>query len=114
MSKISIFHNPRCSKSRQALAILREEGYEPDIILYLEQRLDTATITSVLLKLGLSAADILRRSEAEYKAHFKHITNEDVLISLMVRFPKVIERPIIISDDRAVIGRPPEALRKLL
>ena len=114
MSKISIFHNPRCSKSRKALAILHEEGHEPDIILYLEQTPDTAAIASVLSKLGLSAADILRRGEAEYKAHFKDITDEDELISLMVRFPKVIERPIIISGDRAVIGRPPEAVRKLL
>ena len=114
MSKISIFHNPRCTKSRQALAILRKEGYEPDIILYLEQTLDRATIASVLSKLGLSAADILRRGEAEHKAHFKNIADEDELILLMARFPKVIERPIIISGDRAVISRPPEAVRKLL
>ena len=114
MSKISILHNPRCSKSRQALAILRDEGHEPDIILYLERTLDAAEISCVLSKLGLSAADILRRGEAEYKAHFKDITDEDELISLMVRFPKVIERPIIISGDRAVIGRPPEAVHKLL
>jgi len=114
MSKLSIFHNPRCSKSRQALAILRENGHEPEIILYLEQTPDTAMIKSVLAKLGLSAGDILRRGEAEYKTHFKDITDEDELILLMARFPKVIERPIIIAGDRAVIGRPPEAVRELL
>ena len=114
MSKLSIFHNPRCSKSRQALAILRENGHEPEIILYLEQTPDTAMIKSVLAKLGLSAGDILRWGEAEYKTHFKDITDEDELILLMARFPKVIERPIIIAGDRAVIGRPPEAVRELL
>ena len=73
-----------------------------------------ARINAVLAKLGLSAGDILRRGEAEYKTHFKDVIDEDELILLMARFPKVIERPIIISGDRAVIGRPPEAVRELL
>jgi len=114
MSEISIFHNPRCSKSRQALALLHDRGVQPEIILYLEQIPDAAMIKSVLVKLGLSAADLLRRGEAEYEAHFNNITDEDELISMMIRYPKVIERPIVISGDRAVIGRPPEAVLDLV
>ena len=114
MSDISIFHNPRCSKSRETLAILQDKGYQPNIIFYLEQVPDAAMMRSVLVKLGLSASDILRRGEPEYKAHFKGITDEDELISLMIRYPKVIERPIVMTGEKAVIGRPPEAVLALV
>ena len=114
MSKISIFHNPRCSKSRQALSLLQEAGASVAVRLYLEDVPNEADLRDVLAKLGLSAADILRKGEEAYKAHFKGVTDEATLISLLTLHPKVIERPIVIKGDKAVIGRPPEAVLTLL
>ena len=114
MSDITIFHNPRCSKSRQALSLLQEAGVSVAIRLYLEDKPNEADLRDVLAKLGVSASDILRKGEDAYKAHFKGITDEATLISLLTQHPKVIERPIIIKGDRAVIGRPPEAALTLL
>jgi arsenate reductase len=114
MSDVTIFHNPRCSKSRQALALLEEAGVGVAVRLYLEDTPSEDDLRDVLAKLGLSAADILRKGEEAYKAHFKGITDEAALISLLAVHPKVIERPIIIKGDKAVIGRPPEAVLTLL
>lgn len=114
MSDITIFHNPRCSKSRQALALLEEAGVTPTIRLYLEDVPTKAEIKDVLAKLGCDCQAILRRQEEAYKAHFKDVDDEQALITLLTDHPKVLERPIIIKGDRAVIGRPPEAVHALL
>ena len=114
MSDITIFHNPRCSKSRQALALLEEAGVTPTIRLYLEDVPTKAEIKDVLAKLGCDCQAILRRQEEAYKAHFKEVDDEQALIALLTDHPKVLERPIIIKGDRAVIGRPPEAVHALL
>ena len=110
----SIYHNPRCSKSRQALSLLKEKGISPEVILYLEKTPSKDELKEILKKLAISAYQLLRKNEADYKAHIKGVTDEDELIELMLAYPKVIERPIIIKGDRAVIGRPPEALLDLL
>ena len=110
----SIYHNPRCSKSRQALSLLEEKGISPEVILYLEKTPSKEELKEILQKLGISADKLLRKNEADYKAHIKGVIDEDKLIELMRAYPKVIERPIIIKGDRAVIGRPPEALLDLL
>ena len=110
----SIYHNPRCSKSRQALSLLKEKGISPEVILYLEKTPSKDELKEILKKLAISADQLLRKNEADYKAHIKGVTDEDELIELMLAYPKVIERPIIIKGDRAVIGRPPEALLDLL
>ena len=110
----SIYHNPRCSKSRQALSLLEEKGISPEVIRYLEKTPTKEELKEILLKLGMSADQLLRKNEADYKAHIKGVSDEDELIELMLAYPKVIERPIIIKGDRAVIGRPPEALLDLL
>ena len=109
---MKIYHNPRCSKSRQALKLILEQGLEPEIILYLESPPTEAELGDILQKLGKSADDILRKGEADYEAHFTAIsrTDEKALIDLLVAYPKVIERPIVVSGARAVIGRPPEAI----
>lgn len=114
MSDITIFHNPRCSKSRQALALIEEAGYAPIIRLYLEDVPTQAEIQDILTKLGCDCQAILRRQEEAYKAHFKEVDDEQALIALLTDHPKVLERPIIIKGDRAVIGRPPEAVHTLL
>ena len=111
MSKIEIWHNPRCSKSRQAMEILSENGVEAEIVKYLETELDEAMIKSLLLKLDIDAIDLMRTKEDIFKElKLDKIGDEGVLIRAMVRFPKLIERPIIIMGDKAVIGRPPEKI----
>ena len=112
---MKIYHNPRCSKSRQALQLIREQGLEPEIILYLESPPTKAELRDILQKLGKKADNILRKGESDYKAHFTAISRADekALIDLLVAYPKVIERPIVVSGAKAVIGRPPEAISVL-
>lgn len=116
MSDFVIFHNPRCSKSRQTLELLRQHGVEPEIRLYLEQTPVAAEIESLLSGLGIGARALLRRSEADYKEQGLADTGlgDDELVQAMVRFPKLIERPIVTRGDRAVLGRPPENVLELL
>ena len=115
-NNIQIYHNPRCSKSRQTLAILEENGIKPEIILYLESPPDTKTISTLLSKLGISARELLRKGEDAYKDLSLKDTSleETYLIEKMTEFPKLIERPIVVKDDRAVLGRPPENVKKLI
>ena len=112
---MKIYHNPRCSKSRQALQLIREQGLEPEIILYLESPPTKAELRDILRKLGKNADEILRKGEAEYKAHFTAISRNDekALIDLLVAYPKVIERPIVVAGAKAVIGRPPDSISVL-
>ncbi|MGB5323872.1 MAG: arsenate reductase (glutaredoxin) [Pseudomonadales bacterium] len=113
---MKIYHNPRCSKSRQALALLREAGCEPEIVLYLETPPSTLELAALLEKLSMSARALLRKGEAEYKA--LGLDNPDLdeqtLLRAMSAHPKLIERPVVVSGSRAVLGRPPENVRKLL
>ena len=116
MDDITIYHNPRCSKSRQTLEILRDKGIEPTIILYLETPPSVAELSGLLQKLGKKPTDITRKGEADYKSFFSAPDTLDVTayLELMIQYPKTIERPIIVRGDRAVIGRPPEQVLTLL
>ena len=115
MSNITIYHNPRCSKSRTSLALLEEKGVTPDIVLYQETPLDAATISALLAKLNMKASDLVRRGEADYKeAGLSRESTEQELIAAMVDRPKLIERPIVVNGDKAVLGRPPENVLELL
>ncbi|WP_332881220.1 arsenate reductase (glutaredoxin) [Bacterioplanes sanyensis] len=110
MSEIQIYHNPRCSKSRQTLALLQEQGIEPVVVEYLKTPPTAAELHSVLSKLNMSPRQLLRRKEAEYKEaglDNEQLTDEQV-IAAMVQYPKLIERPIVIHGDAARIGRPPK------
>lgn len=113
---ITIYHNPRCSKSRQTLQLLVDKGLEPDIILYLETPPDKATLTSLLGKLGLNARQLLRKGEDAYKENSlkNPELSEEQLIDFMVKYPKLIERPIVTKGKKAVLGRPPEAVLDIL
>lgn len=113
---ITLYHNPRCSKSRTALALLHDHGIEPEVRLYLEQPPTAAELKQVLSKLGISARALLRKSEAAYKELnlADESLSEAALIKAMVAHPKLIERPIAITKDRAIVGRPPENLLALL
>ena len=116
MSAFQIYHNPRCSKSRQTLALLEENGVEPEIILYLENTPDAKELASVISKLGVSVRDVMRKGEDEYKE--QNLSNPDLsdneLLAAMVASPKLIERPIVIKGKQAVIGRPPENVLDLI
>ena len=110
MSDLTIYHNPRCSKSRQTLELIRGKGVEPEIVLYLEDVPAAEDIQDALQMLGMKPMDLIRKSEAEFKEHFAgadELTDEQ-LIDLMRLYPKVIERPIVVNKGKAVIGRPPE------
>lgn len=115
MSKITLYHNPRCSKSRTTLALLQEHGIEPDIVLYLENPPKEPEIRSLLKKLGIEASELVRSKEADFKAAglSRESTGKE-LVAAMARYPKLIERPIAVRGDRAVLGRPPENVLALL
>ncbi|WP_105101461.1 arsenate reductase (glutaredoxin) [Microbulbifer pacificus] len=112
----TIYHNPRCSKSRQTLQLLQDNQIEPEVVLYLETPPDAATLKSLLKKLGMSARDLLRKGEDAYRELNLGDTSleEDALIAAMVANPKLIERPIVVRDKSAVLGRPPENVLELI
>lgn len=116
MSEVTIYHNPRCSKSRQTLALLEEHDITPDVVLYLETPPDAKQLKGLLGKLDISARDLLRTSEAEYKEmklSDKSLSDE-ALIEAMVKAPKLIQRPIVVKGSKAVLGRPPENVLDLI
>ncbi len=116
MSDIQILHNPRCSKSRQTLALLEEKGIEPEVIKYLDTPPSATELKAILQKLGISARDLLRKGEEDYKAlNLKDPSlDEDALIDAMVKHPKLIERPIVINNNKARLGRPPESVLDII
>ncbi|WP_237058973.1 arsenate reductase (glutaredoxin) [Microbulbifer sediminum] len=112
----TIYHNPRCSKSRQTLQLLQEKGVEPQVVLYLETPPDATTLETLLQKLGIGARELLRTGEDAYKElglKDKSLPDEK-LVAAMVEHPKLIQRPIVVKGDRAVLGRPPENVLELL
>lgn len=113
---ITIYHNPRCSKSRQTLALLEEEGVPHKVVEYLKEPPSVSELKRILKKLGLKARDIVRTGEAVYAElglKDRDVT-DDELLALMVENPILIERPIVVSGDKAAIGRPPEYVLKIL
>ena len=113
---LTIYHNPRCSKSRQTLALIEGAGQSPNIVTYMDMPLTETDIRDLLSRLGFeSARDMMRTGEAMYKEMgLKDVTDEYALIRAMASFPKLIERPIVDNGRRAVMGRPPENVQALL
>lgn len=113
---VTIYHNPRCSKSRQTLELLRSRGIEPVVVRYLDTPLDAATLRDLLGKLGLPARQLLRSGEALYPelGLGNPALDEAALVAAMVANPTLIERPIVVNGDRAALGRPPEAVLDIL
>jgi arsenate reductase len=116
MSDITLYHNPRCSKSRAALQLLQARGIEPGIRLYLETPPSREELSQLLERLGIGARGLLRTGEAAYKEENLEDPSltEAQLIEAMIAHPKLIERPIAIRGERAVVGRPPENVLELL
>ncbi|MEQ8859643.1 MAG: arsenate reductase (glutaredoxin) [Pseudomonadales bacterium] len=113
---VTIYHNPRCSKSRQTLELLRERGIEPHVVLYLEQPPNAQTLRSALNRLGMTPRQLMRRREAPYRDLNLDdpALTDDALIAAMVEHPVLIERPIVVTDRGVALGRPPENVLDVL
>lgn len=113
---ITIYHNPRCTKSRQALALIEEAGIEPEVVLYLDNPPSEAELDRILKMLKLEPQDLMRKSEPAYGelGLAKKTLSRREAIKVMVENPKLIERPIVVKGSKAVLGRPPENVRELL
>jgi arsenate reductase len=116
MKNIKIYHNPRCSKSRKTLQIIRDHGVEPEVVEYLKTPPTESEIKKISNLLGLDPKRFVRTSENDFKENglSEKISDNEAMFRLMAKFPKIIERPIVVSDDSAIIGRPPENVLKIL
>lgn len=112
---MKIYHNPRCSKSRQTLALIQEKGVEPEVVLYLEKIPTVDEMKDLLTKLGISPMQLIRKGEKDWKENYKgKELSDEQLIEAMIAHPKLIERPIVVKDNKAVLGRPPENVLELI
>ncbi|MCP3689647.1 MAG: arsenate reductase (glutaredoxin) [Gammaproteobacteria bacterium] len=113
--KATIYHNPRCSKSRQTLAILEEQEVDIEVIEYLQDSPDKKTLTKILKQLGMAPAALLRTGEAVFKElHLEDNPDDEAILDAMIENPILIERPIVLANDKACIGRPPESVLDIL
>ncbi len=114
--KVTIYHNPRCSKSRQTLALLEAQGLDLEIIEYLKTPPDQQTLVAILTKLDIPPLALMRKNEAAFKAVQQNNQPHDTqaLLDAMVKNPILIERPIVLANGKAAIGRPPESVLKIL
>ncbi len=104
---IKIYHNPRCSKSRDSLNLLTEKGLDFETIEYLKNPLTQSELAELLVKLAIPAKDLIRKGEKDFKEHFKgKELTEEQWIEAMIQYPKLMERPIVVKGNKAVIGRP--------
>ncbi|MBK3516292.1 arsenate reductase (glutaredoxin) [Carboxylicivirga marina] len=112
---ITILHNPRCSKSRAGVALLEEKGVEFEICKYQEDILTPDELGAIIEKLGIRPLELIRKNEAIYKDEFadKELSDEEWILA-MLEYPRLIERPIVINGDKAIIGRPTEAIESVL
>ena len=114
--KVTIYHNPRCSKSRQTMELLHSKSIEPDVVEYLKTPADFETLDNLLTMLNIEPRQLMRKGETEYKEN--NLSDESLtrqqLIEAMIKFPKLMERPIVVKDGKAAIGRPPETVLEIL
>lgn len=111
---VTIYHNPRCATSRKTLALLREKGVAPEVVEYLKTPYTVDQLKRLLRQLGMPAKQLLRRKEAAAAGIDPARLSEDALIAAMAAHPIVVERPIVVSGQKAALGRPPEAVLKVL
>ncbi|MBU15426.1 MAG: arsenate reductase (glutaredoxin) [Gammaproteobacteria bacterium] len=116
MSELTLYHNPRCSKSRSALALLEENVITPPVVSYLDQPPDREELEELLRKLGMGIRDLLRQGEAEYKQYQlgDSSLSNDIVFEIVAKHPRLVERPIIVCGERVVIDRPPQRVLDLL
>lgn len=113
MSKVTIFHNPRCTKSRQTLSLLKDQGVEPEVVDYLNNPPDSATLGTLVKKLGIKPAQLIRKKEFR-ELGLPETDDGDELLALMAANPRIIERPIVVVGQQARLGRPPENVLEIL
>lgn len=112
---MQIYHNPRCRKSRETLELIKANGISPEIVLYLEEVPTKEMLKSILEKLQIPAEKLLRKGEKVFKENYKgQKLSEEEWIDIMISNPKLIERPIVLEGDKAVLGRPPENVLELI
>ncbi len=112
---VTIYHNPRCSKSRQTLSLLRDQGIEPEVVEYLKTPPDAHELKRIIAMLGITAHALIRRGEAEYRElGLNPDSSNKELIEAMVAHPRLIERPIVVVNGQARLGRPPEQVTEIL
>ena len=111
---IQIYHNPRCSKSRATLALLEANGYAPEVIEYLKTPPDARTIRELVEKLGMKSHELLRKGESEYQSLALQDPTDEQVVDAILKHPILLQRPIVVTEDRAAIGRPPEAVLDIL
>jgi arsenate reductase len=111
---VTVYHNPRCSKSRCALEFLSERTADFKVIEYLKDTFTKESLETLIRQLNIPAMDLIRKNEPEFKAHFRggHLTDEEA-IEAMLKFPKLIERPVVVKDGKAVLARPTERIEEL-
>jgi len=116
MTDVVIYHNPRCSKSRQTLELIEQQGVIPKVIRYLETPPSAEQLTQILTQLGIGARQLMRTNEPEYRelGLYDEQLSEQQLIEAMVANPKLIERPIVLANNKAALGRPPEQVLDIL
>ena len=109
-----VYHNSKCSKSRNAIEFLREKGVDFSVVEYLKTPLNKEELKNIVAKLGIDPVDLIRKGEPEFKENFKNksLTNNEWL-DAMVKFPKLIERPIVLTDVKAIVARPTERINEL-
>lgn len=111
---VIVYHNPRCSKSRYALDLLKDKGIDFEVVEYLNEVPTESTLRDVISKLGIKPEELVRKNEDDFNSHFKGKTlTDDEWITAMLKFPKLIERPIVIRNGKAVIARPTERIEEL-
>ncbi|PQJ78533.1 arsenate reductase (glutaredoxin) [Polaribacter porphyrae] len=112
---IKIYHNPRCRKSREGLAILEESGRKYEVVKYLETVPSSEELSVIIKKLGISPIQLVRKNEKIWKENYKgKELSDNEIIKAMIENPKLIERPIVINNNKAVIGRPPESILEII
>jgi len=115
MNSIQVFHNPRCSKSRMALEYLHSKSISFETVLYLENKLTENELKGILKKLNISPSELLRKSEEIYKTEIRNKNlSDDELVKMMIKHPNLIERPIVIQGNNAVVARPAELIETIL
>lgn len=111
---VTIYHNPRCSKSRQTLALIEEKGMSPEVVEYLENPPSQAKLKAIISAMGVSPKDIIRKKEAKEEGVDAGALSDAALIKAMTEHPRIIERPIVVSGEKAAMGRPPENVLSIL
>lgn len=114
MTSIIIYHNPKCSKSRKTLEYIKDKNINPIIKFYLEEGITEKEIKNIVKILGIKPIELVRQQEEEFKGYENQDLSDEEVFNLLIKYPRLIERPIVISDNRAILGRPPEKVLDII